>query len=186
VSNETEISHGRGCRKHAEMYSVMGPLASSGSGNFPFSVRHESHDFAPANSDCNKDSGQASRCVRCRLVRGGAMAETITSSLPTIRPSSGWRTKCCNRAAKVPRNETRKQSTRAANRPILILQSPSAFHRHAQRMRLLRPCQLAAFSGKLPSMEAEIGCKLQSNSGKNRNRPKKCVFKGTIIGPNPR
>jgi hypothetical protein len=26
------------------------------------------------------------------------------------------------------------------------------------------PCQLAVFSGKLPSMEAEIDCKLQSNS----------------------
>jgi hypothetical protein len=25
-------------------------------------------------------------------------------------------------------------------------------------------CQLAVFSGKLPSMEAEIDCKLQSNS----------------------
>src|SRR5215470_9145189 len=55
--------------------------------------------------------------MRCRLVRGGGMAETITSSLPAIRPRSGWRTKCCNREAKVPRNETLKQSTRAANRP---------------------------------------------------------------------
>jgi hypothetical protein len=27
-----------------------------------------------------------------------------------------------------------------------------------------RACQLAVFSGKLPSMEAEIDCKLQSNS----------------------
>jgi len=26
------------------------------------------------------------------------------------------------------------------------------------------PCQVAVFSGKLPSMEAEIDCKLQSNS----------------------
>jgi hypothetical protein len=26
------------------------------------------------------------------------------------------------------------------------------------------PCQLAVFSGELPSMEAEIDCKLQSNS----------------------
>jgi hypothetical protein len=31
-------------------------------------------------------------------------------------------------------------------------------------VRLLAACQLAVFSGKLPSMEAEIDCKLQSNS----------------------
>jgi hypothetical protein len=31
-------------------------------------------------------------------------------------------------------------------------------------MRLLRACQLAVFSGKLPSMEAEIDDKLPSNS----------------------
>src|SRR5262245_21148787 len=92
------------------------------------------------------------------------MAETITSLLPAIRPSSGWRDKCCNRAAKARRNETPKQSTRAANRPILVLQSQSAFHWHAQRMRLLRPCQLAVFSVKLPSMEAELDDKLPTTA----------------------
>jgi hypothetical protein len=49
-----------------------------------------------------------------------------------------------------------------------------------------RGCQLAVFSGKLRCMEAEIDDKMPSNSGKNRNRPKKCVFKDVIIAPNPR
>ena len=35
---------------------------------------------------------------------------------------------------------------------------------HAGDLNGDRACQLAVFSGKLPSMEAEIDCKLQSNS----------------------
>jgi hypothetical protein len=36
--------------------------------------------------------------------------------------------------------------------------------RQRQCLSLQRACQLAVFSGKLPSMEVEIDCKLQSNS----------------------
>src|SRR6516165_9818147 len=34
------------------------------------------------------------------------------------------------------------------------------------------PCQLAVIFGRLPSMEAEIDCKLQSNSRENHDRRK--------------
>src|SRR5262249_7728132 len=37
-------------------------------------------------------------------------------------------------------------------------------HQAASRAQPVRACQLAVFSGRLPSMEAEIDCKLQSNS----------------------
>jgi hypothetical protein len=45
---------------------------------------------------------------------------------------------------------------------------------------------LPFFPANCPSMEQEIDCKFQSNSSGNRNRPKKYVFKGAIIWPNPR
>ena len=45
-----------------------------------------------------------------------------------------------------------------------------------------RACQLVLFSCKLPSMEAEIDCKLQSNSSKNRNRSKNASLKEQLLG----
>ena len=75
---------------------------------------------------------------------------------------------CCRPQLQVgacPSPYSRVRSHRS-NQPIksTALTLDRCCYQTAIRVQPVRACQLAVFSGKLPSMEAEIDCKLQCNS----------------------